>query len=228
MLKVIGAGFGRTGTLSMKAALGKLLGAPCYHMESIVRSETQLGYWLEWAKDPAREPDWDRILDGYVAGVDAPLCFFWEQLMARYPEAKVVLTVRDPMRWYASHRSLMTTNIKLSWMGLFSGRLRRFGRFARTMGKRFLPSLEESEAIAAFERHNARVREVVPAERLLVMEVKQGWAPLCEFLGTPVPDEPFPHLNEGVETIRKGHWDVLLGRMQPEAGRPSVADPAGP
>ncbi|MCA9651064.1 MAG: sulfotransferase family protein [Myxococcales bacterium] len=216
MMKVIGAGFGRTGTLSMKAALGKLLGGPCYHMESILRSETQLGYWTEWAREPTREPDWDRILDGYVAGVDAPICFYWEQLMARYPEAKVLLTVRDPKRWYASHRNLIMTAIKLSWMGLLSGRIRKFGGFVRTMGRHFLPTLDESKAIAAFERHNARVQQIVPPERLLVMEVKQGWPPLCEFLGVPIPDEPFPHLNEGVETIRKGHWDLLLRRTPPE------------
>ena len=106
-VQVIGAGFGRTGTLSTKAALQKLLGGRCYHMETIAYSETQLGYWLQWADDPDRSPDWDRILDGFVACVDAPVCFFWEELMERYPDAKVVLTVRDPERWYPSFRSLI-------------------------------------------------------------------------------------------------------------------------
>lgn len=215
-MEVIGAGYGRTGTLSMRSALAQVLGGRCYHMETIVRSDAQLGYWFEWSKTPDQEPDWDRILDGFVAGVDAPLCFFWESLIERYPNAKVVLTVRDPERWYRSFRALIMTNIKSSWMGLFSTRNRHLGKFARVMGRRFFPSLEHDAAIAAFERHNARVREVVPADRLLVMDVKEGWAPLCRFLDVPEPDEPFPHLNEGVGTIRRGHWDMMLGRLPTE------------
>jgi hypothetical protein len=185
-------------------------------METIAYSETQLGYWLPWADDPDRSPDWDRILDGFVACVDAPVCFFWEELMERYPDAKVVLTVRDPERWYPSFRSLIMTNIKSSWMGLFSRRNRRFGKLGRTMSKRFMASLDKDRAIATFLAHNQRVRDTVPPERLLEMSVKDGWGPLCEFLGKPVPDEPFPHLNEGMETIRKGNWDLMLGRIPPE------------
>ena len=215
-IQVIGAGFGRTGTLSTKAALEQLLGGRCYHMESVVHSERQLDHWFRWAKDPEREPDWDAIFEGFVACVDAPVCFFWEELMARYRDAKVVLTVRDPERWYASFHSLIKTNIKASWMGLFSSRSRRFGKLGRVMGKRFVGSLDKDRAIATYEAHNQRIRDGVPSDRLLEMSVKDGWAPLCAFLDRPVPSAPFPHLNEGMDTIRKGHWDLMLGRIPAE------------
>ncbi len=211
-MKVIGAGFGRTGTLSLKAALEELLGGRCYHMETVVTTPEQLDHWHAWARAPDASPNWDAILDGFVAGVDAPICFFWEELMHRYPDAKVVLTVRDPERWYESFSGLMRTNIRSAWMGLFSSRARRFGKFGRAMGKRFVGSLRKADLIARFEAHNDRVRTTVPPERLLVMQVKDGWRPLCAFLDRPIPPRPFPHLNEGLETIRKGHWQLAFGR----------------
>lgn len=213
-LRVIGAGYGRTGTLSMKAALERLLDGRCYHMETIVRSpKGHLLHWLEWADDPDREPNWDAILEGFVAVVDAPMCFFTKELLARHPDAKVVLTVRDPERWVESFRNLMMTNIKSAWMGLFSGNARRMGRFARVMSQRYIGSLKREALIEQFHAHNQRIRDLVPAEQLLEMEVKQGWGPLCEFLDLPVPNEPFPRLNEGMATIKKGHWDLALGRV---------------
>lgn len=215
-VRVIAAGFGRTGTLSTKAALEKLLGGPCYHMFTILESERQLGYWSDWARDPSRSPDWVNILDGFVAVADAPMCFFWEELMERYPDAKVVLTLREPERWYASFRNLMMTNIKASWMTLFSARARRFGRFGRTMGKRFGARLDKEGAIATLNAHNQRVRDTVPSDRLLEMSVKDGWGPLCEFLGCAVPDEPFPHLNEGVDVVRKKLRQLAFGRRSPQ------------
>ncbi len=211
MIRVIGAGFGRTGTLSLRSALAKLLGGPCYHMANLIEDPTQLDHWYRWAERPDQPPDWERILDGCVAGVDAPVCFFVEELMARYPDAKVVLTVRDPERWVTSFQSLMRTNIRCAWMGLFSARARRFGTFGRTLGKRFVGKMDRETLLQRYAAHNAHIQRIVPPERLLVMRVRDGWKPLCRFLETPVPGEPFPHENEGMETIRRGHWQLAFG-----------------
>lgn len=209
-MQVIGAGLGRTGTLSLKHALEQLLGGPCYHMQTVVTNPAQLDLWYEWAQHPARAPRWDAILDGFVAGVDAPICFFWHDLMRRHPEAKVVLTVRDPERWYESFTNLMKANLRNAWMGLVSPRARRFGHFGRTMGRRFLPGMRKGDLLRHFRQHNERVREQVPAHRLLEMNIEDGWAPLCEFLDVPVPPAPFPHVNQGTDTIRRGHWQMAF------------------
>ncbi len=216
-LQVIGAGFGRTGTLSMKAALEQLLAGPAYHMETILHSERHLAQWHAWARDPERSPNWDVILDGFVAVTDAPMCFFVEELLERHPDAKVVLTVRDPAKWVRSFKSLMMTNIKNSWMALFFSRSRRFGKFGRVMGGKFVGSLKDEALIETFNAHNQRIRDLVPAGQLLEMEVKDGWSPLCEFLDVPEPSEPFPRRNEGMATIKRGHWDLALGRY-PQTG----------
>lgn len=214
-MKVIGAGYGRTGTLSLKAGLEQVLGGRCYHMETIVHDARQLDLWSAWARSPDDLPDLDAMLDGFVAAVDAPMCFYWEELLARHPDARVVLTVRDPDRWVESFQALMRANFQGIWMALFSSRYRAFAGFSRTMGQRFVGSLRRERLIETFHRHNERVRAVVPADRLLEFEVKQGWAPLCAFLDVPVPDGPFPHLNEGTATIRAHQRALAFGRPHP-------------
>ena len=214
-MRVIGAGFGRTGTTSLKAALETLGLDHCYHMTEVFAHPRHAEGWRSaWRGAPV---DWDAILGPYEAAVDWPSCTFYEELMERYPEAKVLLSVRDPERWYESTR---TTIYELSRVlagsrtarvafGLVS--LLAFGGFARsgagdeiiwngTFGGRFE---DKTHAIEVLERHNEEVKRRVPPERLLVYEVKEGWGPLCEFLGVPDPDEPFPHLNDAAE-MRRG------------------------
>ncbi len=221
-MEVIGAGFGRTGTLSMRGALSRLLGGPCYHMASLIEDPRQLEHWYRWAVHPERSPDWPSILAGYAAGVDAPICFFVEELMERYPDAKVVLTVRDPEKWLVSFQNLMRTNIRFAWLGLFSARARRFGKLGRTLGRRFVGRMSRDTLLRAFAAHNERIQRIVPSSRLLVMHVQEGWEPLCRFLGKPIPDEPFPHENEGTKTIASGHWQVAFGRSGAVALRPKA------
>ena len=214
-MRVIGAGFGRTGTTSLKAALETLGLDPCYHMTEVFAHPRHAEGWRSaWRGAPV---DWDAILGPYEAAVDWPSCTFYEELMERYPEAKVLLSVRDPERWYESTR---TTIYELSRVlagsrtarvafGLVS--LPTFGGFARTgageeinWNGTFDGRFEDKpHAIEVLERHNEEVKRRVPPERLLVYEVKEGWGPLCEFLGVPDPDEPFPHLNDAAE-MRRG------------------------
>jgi hypothetical protein len=214
-VKVIGAGFGRTGTMSLKVALETLGFDPCYHMTEVFAHPEHTGFWISaWRREPA---DWDGVLGGYEAAVDWPACTFYEELMERHPDAKVILSVRDPERWYESVRNTIyelsvviprhpiyrigyklvsffvfrgSGNVDLAdeiiWQGTFDGTFE-----------------DKHHAIEVFERHNAEVQHRVPKDRLLVYDVKAGWGPLCEFLGVEEPEEPFPRTNDAVEMRRR-------------------------
>ena len=215
-MKVIGAGFGRTGTASLQSALGELGFGPCYHMFEVFANPGHANFWrAAWRGGPA---DWDGVLGGYEAAVDWPACTFYEELMERNPDAKVLLSVRDPERWYESTRQTIYKIGKISTGSPFSrlgfALLSRlvFGRFKTGQGLMaeeiiwrgtFNGKFEgKHHAIEVFNRHNGEVRRRFPKEQLLVYEVKQGWEPLCEFLGVEVPDKPFPHLNDAGEIQR--------------------------
>ena len=99
-LELIGAGLGRTGTLSLKAALERLGYAPCYHMIEVLTAPERGRHWL--ARTPTGARDWDAIFRGYRATVDWPAAAFWRELVDRYPDAKVLLSLRDADRWYDS------------------------------------------------------------------------------------------------------------------------------
>jgi sulfotransferase family protein len=200
-MRLIGAGFGRTGTLSMKAALEMLGYGPCCHMTEIYQHPDRVPLFRAAA---AGEPvDWDAVFAGYESTVDWPGVSFWRELVARYPDAKVLLTVRDPERWYASVRdSLLPTvqDAEIAAMietipGVAEGRRLALDLiYEREFGGR----VEDPEhAMRVYAEHNAAVRREVPADRLLVYRVGDGWEPLCAFLGVPVPEVPFPHLNDG-------------------------------
>lgn len=206
-LKVIGAGLARTGTLSLKAALEELGFGPCYHMmELFNHMDAHLGFWNNAAR---RKPvDWQAFLANYQAAVDVPASLFYKELMQLYPDAKVVLTIRNASNWYDSVRETILPHrpfyadfldfvkapfspyhmanvkfrplTKFMWIDPYDG---KFGN--------------KQHALQVFQRHIDEVKRTVPAEQLLVFEVKEGWEPLCNFLGVPVPpDKPFPRLNE--------------------------------
>ena len=216
-MKVIGAGFGRTGTTSLKAALEKLGFDPCYHMTEVFANPEHANFWTAaWCGEPV---DWDGVLGDYEAAVDWPACTFYEELMQRHPDAKVLLSVRDPDRWYESTRSTIYELsmliekspirrwifglISLLMFGGFTGRRSSLANdiiWEGTFDGRFE---DKAYAIGVFERHNEEVKRRVPPERLLVYEVKQGWGPLCEFLGVPAPEQPFPRLNDTAQ-MRRG------------------------
>jgi hypothetical protein len=216
-MKVIGAGFGRTGTLSLKVALEELGFGPCYHMTELINRPRHVAFWRR-ALD--RKPvDWRTFFQPYGATVDWPGCTFYQELMAVYPEAKVLLTVREPSKWYNSTEqtiysvqesiphwlhfllALVSGNFQLAdqliWQGTFHG------RFA-----------DRAYALEIFQQHIAEVKQVVPAERLLVYQVQEGWEPLCRFLGVPVPEgKPFPHLNDTMQFQQAVRQRVRLATM---------------
>lgn len=196
-LQVIGAGFGRTGTASLKLALEQLLGGPCYHMSEVLGRAGQVDLWLDAA---AGKPDWPAIFDGFAATVDFPASNYTMALAEAYPDAKIILSVRDAQKWFESTQETIF-NPKL--MALAAGT--KWGDMLRvTIDAHLGGDINDRDALlAAFNAHTARVQAAFGPDRLLTFEAKQGWAPLCEFLGVDVPAEPYPHINskEEFETV---------------------------
>ena len=193
-LEIIGAGFGRTGTLSLKQALERLGFSKCYHMAEVMAHPEHADLWrAAWrGEDP-----WERIFDGYAAAVDWPASAFWPRLMEVYPQAKVLLTVRDAERWYKSATDTIFRSMQDALQSQDPARRERLrmtqeiiveGTFGGDLN-------DKANAIAVYEANVARVHEVVPADRLIVFDPKEGWPPLCDALDVALPDEPYPHVN---------------------------------
>ncbi|GIH97983.1 sulfotransferase family protein [Planobispora siamensis] len=205
MLQVIGAGLGRTGTSSLKIALEHLGFAPCYHMFEVLGDIERMRQWTAVAQGAA--PDWEAIFHGYRACVDFPAAAYWRELADHYPEAKVILTLRDPDAWYESARKTIFRLPRVLRHPVLGPALRtvlpaqaRLTAFTRMLSAvnqdRRDIVFDRASALKYYERHNAEVRASVPPERLLIYRVGQGWEPLCDFLGVPVPGTPFPRAND--------------------------------
>ena len=214
-LQVIGAGLGRTGTLTLKSALERLGFGPCHHMLEVFANPCQVPLWNKAALG---EPfDWDDIYGPYKATVDWPGAHFWSELAERYPQAKVILSKRDPQRWYESMSETILKSMAMRGLTepgeVPEDHPMRFGGIIiaqKTFGRDF----GRENVIAAFERHNAAVRGHIAPDRLLEFEAAQGWEPLCTFLGVPVPDEEFPRTNS-----REEFWEhVASNAPRPDAG----------
>ncbi len=194
-LRVVGAGLGRTGTLSLKLALERLLGGPCYHMVEVFSHPEHIAAWHAAAR--GQMPDWHTLFDGYHAAVDWPAASFWPEIAAAFPDAVVLLSVRDAASWWQSaHDTIFPTSLRTEgeWRAMIDD----------LFTARFTAALDDrAQCIAAFERHNAEVRKTVPHSRLVEWRAADGWAPLCAALGVPVPSEPFPRVNTTEEFLRR-------------------------
>jgi hypothetical protein len=241
-LQIIGAGLGRTGTLSLHAALERLGFTPCDHMTNNFAHPERFALWLEAARRKRLgEPiDWRPLFTCYRATVDWPGAYFWRELVAAHPEAKVILTVRDPERWYESARTTIyaATEVRhgTPWARFFYGLMSllnpRAGDGFRTVQEtvwngtfsgRFL---DRNEAIRVFNGQNEEVTATVPPERLLVFDVKEGWEPLCRFLGVAAPEgEPFPHVNDAADFSRRQQeqYQAIARALLPVIGAIVVA-----
>ena len=195
-LSVIGAGFGRTGTMSLKLALDQLGFGPCYHMTEVFKNPKAPGYW-EAAAD-GKSVDWEEVFAGYRSTVDWPGATFYKQLADAYPEAKVILTVRDAEAWFASTQATIFSlhfrdDTEDPWQRMVLKVISDL--FDRQM-------TDKSKLISVYEQHNEEVRRAIAPERLLVYDVAQGWEPLCRFLEVEVPGEPMPKVNSTDEFRR--------------------------
>jgi hypothetical protein len=210
-LQLIGAGWPRTGTGSVKLALEQLGIGRCYHMREVVMNAgAAIPLWIRAAEG---QPDWEAIFAGYAASTDAPGCVFWRELAAYYPDAKVLLSERDPEEWFRStQESVFSPN---AVERTAATPLRPF--FEKVVHRDFGARIHDHDfMIDAFRRHNAEVRRAIPPERLLVYQVSEGWGPLCALLGVPVPDAPFPHTNtrEEMAAIFSGRLPDSLEQLQ--------------
>jgi hypothetical protein len=194
MLKVVGAGVGRTGTHSLKIALEQLLGGPCHHMVEVFAHPEEVPVWTD-AID-GKPIDWDALMKGYTAQVDWPGASFWPELSKANPDALVLLSTRDPDLWFTSCSNTIFGGLKMmadggdAWMGAM----------LRLFKERFSDRVQDRDAmVAAYKRHNDAVRAAIPKERLLEWTPSDGWEPICERLNLPVPAGPFPVTNTTAE-----------------------------
>lgn len=204
-LNVIGAGVGRTGTYSLKLAINQIGLGPCHHMEEVLHNmPTQVPLW---SAAVSGQPNWSRTYAAYKSAVDWPTAGFFHELALEYPTAKFVLTVRDPERWADSFNATIYKLLgsideapqeKRAWLQMATEVIAKTG---------FPLGLDHDELVQAFNSHNKAVEEAVPASRLLVFEVKNGWRPLCNFLEVPIPTTDFPRTNH-----REEFWDRVNGK----------------
>lgn len=197
-LRIIGAGLPRTGTSSLRVALEALLGGPCLHMSAIPGHPFDLG--AGWGRALAGDPPaWPQLLDGFAAAVDWPASLFWRELSAAYPDALVLLSVRDTAEvWWQSAEATILPVARMALAPDWRG-----GRDLLALLERFAGTVhwdDPATLMAAYERHNAAVRAAIPPHRLLEWRAAEGWAPICRAIGVPVPDRPFPWTN------RRSEW----------------------
>ena len=204
-MQVFGAGFGRTGTMSLKIALEKLGMGPCYHMREVVSRPSHIKLWYDISR--GEHPNWNRLFSGFNSAVDFPVSLFYKQLINQFPDAKFILTLREFDKWYISTvntiykvpnilpdwfkmvvypiRMFIAMQVNLIWVDLFKNKF----------------SDRESAKLVYYE-HIRNVKKTIPADKLLIYHVKEGWGPLCEFLNVDVPEIPFPKVNDTAEMLR--------------------------
>jgi hypothetical protein len=205
-MKVFGTGFGRTGTMSLKIALEKLGIGPCYHMQEIVSHPSHIKIWYNISRGAS--PNWNRLFKNFNSGVDFPISIFYEELVNEFPDAKFILTLRDFDTWYKSTantiykvpsmlpgwfkrvaypiRLFIEMQVNLIWVGLFNNNF----------------SDKESTRVV-YNEHIARVKKTIPADRLLIYHINEGWGPLCAFLNVDIPESiPFPKTNDTAKMLR--------------------------
>jgi hypothetical protein len=188
---VIGTGLGRTGTLSLKAALEQLGFGPCYHMMEVFPRPAHVEMWTKAAQ--GRSVDWDVLYDGFAATVDWPSAHFWRELTRAYPRAKIVHTERDGEAWWKSFSQTIKEGIAgdvppgmTAWFEMVNLIITE-----QTFGG----DMSKENVLKAYAAHNEEVKRTIPPERRLDFDVRDGWGPLCRFLGVAVPATPFPNTN---------------------------------
>jgi len=200
-LKVVGSGLGRTGTKSLQTALNMLGLGPCHHMVEVFAHPESMALWIEAGHGRA---DWEAIFAGYHAMVDYPGASYWRELAAYYPDAKVIHTVRDPDQWFDSTQATIFSPNNPGIAAMRAGAKNERIDFFRSFMGPLADKMDDRAAMTEhFRAHTADVIATIPPERLLVYEAGQGWGPLCDFLGVPVPAEPYPSENNRAEFIAR-------------------------
>ncbi len=221
-LEIIGAGFLRTGTTSLHSALESLGFEKCYHMIELFAHPEHITHWENARK--GQEVDWDRLFDGYKASVDFPGSMHFAKLLEKYPDARVILTIRDPEEWYQSVYSTafsfdpgVALKFRLLTSMPFSKKSRDLFRVTKLINSIWSWFFEgrfgdKVFAIEKYKAHIDMVKKITPPEKLLIFDVRSGWGPLCEFLEVAQPEIPFPHANKRenfMQFVRDKFWTTL-------------------
>ena len=220
-MRVICAGFGRTGTSSLKTALEILLEGPCYHFEELFKNGDQRQRWSRFVRGE-RSMDWEGVYQGYEAAVDFPSSAYYEEIAETYPDALVVLSLRELESWAASWQSLWRffpyfQSAPLRWLFPWVDEIADVLEVA-VVQRVFHGKMDPASMIKTHEEHIARVKQVISPERLLVYRVQEGWEPLCKALDLPIPDKPFPRRNSGSWPFVKRGVGKMLGRRWTDLG----------
>jgi len=197
-LDIIGAGFGRTGTNSMRLALEQLGFGPCHHMYEVMTKPRLVPFWEAAVTDGSA--NWEELFQGYRSTVDWPACDFWAPLSETFPDARVLLTTRSAESWWKSVSKTIFTSLQDDSVHPDPHR-QRVGAMVRKLASRTFGDRlnDRAHCMAVFEAHNAAVEAAIPEGRRLTYHVGDGWEPLCAWLGAPVPDTPFPKTNSREE-----------------------------
>lgn len=213
-MKVLGVGFGRTGTASLKQALELLGLGPCFNMQTVLDEPQRAEHWLAAA---AGRVGWDEVFAGFQSTVDWPGAAFWRELVGHWPDAKVILTVRDPEQWCESmSRTIFRPSTR--WDRTLR-RIRQRADPRATQVHHMIRTVvaggvfdgragDRQHLLEVFRRHTADVVKAVPADALLIYHVGDGWAPLCRFLGVAEPARPFPAVNRAASFRRRELYHV--------------------
>ena len=204
-LQIIGAGFGRTGTNSLKVALEQLGFSRCHHMKEVAISRFQVRSWYALSK--GEKKNWDDVFRGFAASCDWPSSAYWEELYRYYPQSRIILTVRDEEGWYRSARETIypVSQLVPRWLIRVSRWTRELdGMITNVVWDGIFKGQFENRdyALGIYREHVDRVKQTIDPARLLIFEAKDGWEPLCSFLEVPIPDMPYPHVNEAAEIKR--------------------------
>jgi hypothetical protein len=211
----------------MQAALD-ILGIPCWHSYFLFSNVADCALWSE-ALDAKfhnkgttfTRKEWDQVLGSWGGATDAPVIAFAHELQECYPEAKVLLVERDTEKWYKSFNDTVIAN---SWNPVLLALTRLDPWLVGPMGtmhhkwiRGWMGATSKKEmqekARPFYEAYNAHVKAITPEGKLLVYELGSGWEPLCEFLGKPVPEVPFPKVNETEQLNEKMGLVMQLGMM---------------
>lgn len=214
-LRLLGLGFGRTGTLSTKHALEMLGWGPCHHMQEIRDNPALLPDWTAAAQ--GKPTDWERVFRGWTSQIDWPGSRYWRQLLAFFPTAQVLLNIRDPDEWYESLRNTIIPSTAAGLKVDSHAHTRAMAEmvYATIHQQIFHDRIEDRDfAIQVYLDHVREVKEAVPSDQLLIFDVKDGWLPLCNFLGTEIPGQAFPHKNTRTEFIANRDFFKKLGKDQ--------------
>ncbi|KAJ7457774.1 hypothetical protein FB451DRAFT_1047186 [Mycena latifolia] len=226
-MRVLVLGFFRTGTACERCTMRTTLGyKDTHHMQNVLANPVEADVWTE-AIDAKFEgkgisfgrAEWDQLLGNCQAVTDVPAILFSEELIAAYPDAKVILTTRDPAAWWKSYAGSLQTFYRSEHVAraraadpVHFGKVIGFtARCVELMVGAPAADATEDGSAALFKAHYESVKAMVPPERLLEVEVGEGWERLCAFLGEEVPVGAFPHTNDA--KVIRNNIDAWAGRI---------------